>query len=201
MIPLEFVEGLAAGLVAAGGAYLFLWWRTRRLAVMEPPSGQILRPDPGSGAGAGPPLDIPPSAQKIDAAPPIDAAPAGAVEPMAVAPTPSSHDGSELPARLPPVETLRLSQRVILHVYAQGEVPLGEVAPPGLCQAGIGEALGVSQAGLAAVLRRLEAAGVLTTARGHVRGHDRRLKIYRLSSSGLEVAKELRTRSHRRRAR
>jgi DNA-binding PadR family transcriptional regulator len=57
------------------------------------------------------------------------------------------------------------------------------------------EALGIPQAGLAAVLRRLEAAGVLTTERGHVEGRDRRLKVYRLSSRGLEVAKELRRRA------
>ncbi|MCI4366650.1 MAG: hypothetical protein L3K08_02740 [Thermoplasmata archaeon] len=71
------------------------------------------------------------------------------------------------------------------------------MAPPGLCQAGIGEALGVTQGGLAAVLRRLEAAGIFTVERGHVRGRDRRLKIYRLSSYGLEVARELRGRSAR----
>ncbi|MFI5415146.1 MAG: hypothetical protein ACHQ16_05720, partial [Candidatus Lutacidiplasmatales archaeon] len=93
---------------------------------------------------------------------------------------------------------LRLSQRVILHVYAQGVQGHGEVAAPGLCQAGMVEALGIPQAGLAAVLRRLEAAGVLLGEKGHVRGHDRRLKVYRLSPRGLELARELRTRAHRR---
>jgi DNA-binding PadR family transcriptional regulator len=83
---------------------------------------------------------------------------------------------------------------VILHVYAEGSVAPGSVAPIALCQRGIGEGLGVPQAGLAAVLRRLEAAGVLVGERAHVRGRDRRLKVYRLTPRGLELAREIRSR-------
>jgi DNA-binding MarR family transcriptional regulator len=102
--------------------------------------------------------------------------------------------------RSAPSDTLRLSQRVILHIYVQGIRTPGEVAPLALCQAGMVESLGIPQGGLAAVLRRLEAAGILLAEREHVQGRDRRLKVYRLSARGLELARELRSRSSRRRA-
>ncbi|MCI4319718.1 MAG: hypothetical protein L3K23_06280 [Thermoplasmata archaeon] len=204
MIPLEFAYGIGAGLGAAAGLYLLLWWRARRIALGSPPPDGAVQdrlvftglPN-GAGSHASgalstspehrtPERERPPStANSYD--PPLRLP----VGPMPEGPVVAS---SESRRSLPPPETLRLSQRVILHVYGQGHLPPGEVAPPGLCQAGIVEALGIPQAGLAAVLRRLEAAGVLTTERGHVRGHDRRLKIYRLSSRGVEVAKELRAR-------
>lgn len=128
-------------------------------------------------------------------APPLDAqGPAPPAGPPSLPAADASREASPGKAQL---DRVRLSSRVILHIYAQGELPPGAVAPPGFCQAGIGEALGISQGGLAAVLRRLEATGVFTTERGHVRGRDRRLKIYRLSARGLALARELRARGDR----
>jgi DNA-binding MarR family transcriptional regulator len=207
-IPLEFVYGLAAGLALAVGLYLLLRWLARRSASAPiPPGGAVWVEDPGRGGsnsrgpdGSPDPAQSPPppTTGNADAvappAPVLHLPPTGPNAASVRASTAPPASGRSVPA----TETLRLSQRVILHVYALGVVPPGETAPPGLCQAGIVDALGIPQAGLAAVLRRLEAAGVLTTERGHVRGHDRRLKVYRLSDRGLEIARELRTRAHRR---
>jgi DNA-binding MarR family transcriptional regulator len=204
VIPVDFVFGLAAGLAVAVGVYLLLLWRTRRSGVLDPPpvgagwAGGIIQgsraPEPPSlrGSNTGAPIagahaDMDPAGPEAPSAPPIGD--------HSVDKTTHEHASRRsLSPSSVPKETLRLSQRLILHVYAQGELPPGAVAPPGLCQAGMVEALGIPQAGLAAVLKRLEAAGILATERGHVRGYDRRLKIYRLSSRGLEVAKELRSR-------
>jgi len=193
VIPSEFVLGLACGLLVAAGLYAGLWWWARRSVTPDrPPSGALDDRDAHLEDPAG-----------VDAlAEPAYLA--GIVPRLATAPDSTSAPSSPV-ARGPPTndgptglgDPVRLSQRVILHVYGQGDLPMGAVAPAGLCQAGIGDALGVRQAGLAAVLRRLEAAGILTTERGHVQGHDRRLKIYRLSTRGLGVARELRTRALR----
>lgn len=87
---------------------------------------------------------------------------------------------------------VRISQRVVFHIAAQGRIGPDEVAPRPLSQAGIGEALQVSQGALTGVLRRLVAAGVLEEKRQHVRGIDRRVKVYRLTPSGQQLYRELR---------
>ena len=206
MIPLDFVGGLAAGLVVAAGLYLFLWWRARRTSGTDsPPEGAAWSPArestaSDSGPPSRPPFSAPLNGPVVPSGLPSRTDPPLRESTSAEPPAARAEDsaGKDRPLLQPhiPTETFRLSQRVILHVYAQGELPPGAVAPPGLCQAGIVDALGIPQAGLAAVLRRLEAAGILATERGHVRGHNRRLKVYRLSARGLEVAKELRGRSH-----
>jgi DNA-binding MarR family transcriptional regulator len=199
VIPIEFAYGLGVGLAVAVGLYLVLWWQARRHATDDlPPAGAF-----GRGNG---PIGMP---NGVDAAtrhlspllapetpllPHPSDSPTGPNRPTSVSTAPAE-EPSTRPRSLPPTETLRLSQRLILHIYAQGNLPPGEVAPPGLCQSGMVDALGIPQAGLAAVIRRLEAAGILLGERGHVRGHDRRLKIYRLSSRGVEVARELRLRA------
>jgi DNA-binding MarR family transcriptional regulator len=207
VIPVEFVSGLACGLAVAAAAYAAFWFWTRRIRSSERlpvgvlaghASGGPVRAQAAPAAGSGEaPVAAEPRTPSAPGEPPSDPAPP---VPSECSPdsTPIGIDGPMTPPRpSAPGEAVRLSQRVILHVYAQGDLPPGAVAPPGLCQAGIGEALGISQGGLAAVLRRLEAAGLFTTERGHVQGRDRRLKIYRLSARGLEVAKDLRTRSRR----
>jgi DNA-binding MarR family transcriptional regulator len=196
VIPADFAYGLASGLAVAAVLYVLLWWWTRRTTrsatlpdadpspqKRPPPSEETAPLNSGGADRPAAPVAPPPwPPSPPDAGTSLSSGPARSADP---------------PKSLPPKETLRLSHRVILHVYAQGTLAPGEVAPPGLCQAGMVEALGIPQTGLAAVLRRLEAAEVLTTERGHVRGHDRRLKIYRLSPRGLELARELRTRTHR----
>ncbi|MCI4336801.1 MAG: MarR family winged helix-turn-helix transcriptional regulator [Thermoplasmata archaeon] len=208
MVNLEFVYGLAAGLAVAGALFWGLRWQSQRVAGSEPPPegamfSRFAESATPSAAGFGP-LDGPVHLAALAGA---LATPGAALSARAVSselfeadipaqvgltfPRPAR---DVAPTRSVPKSTLRLSQRVILHIYSNGDLPPGAVAPPGLCQAGIVEALGIPQAGLAAVLRRLEAAGILVTERGHVRGHDRRLKIYRLSTRGLELARELRSR-------
>jgi DNA-binding MarR family transcriptional regulator len=205
VISLDFDEGLATGLALAVTIYLALWWWARRTRFADAPEVVIGRSPggtPDERVDPVPPAEtsevpspLPPSADPSalasgplpEASAPDEPARAPRVRPGAV--------GSGPPRPRDVTDAVRLSQRVILHVYALGTLPQGDVAPPGLCQAGIGEALGVTQGGLAAVLRRLEAAGVVTVERGHVRGRDRRLKIYRLSAQGLEIARDLRART------
>jgi hypothetical protein len=190
--PFDFAVGLAAGLGVAAGLYAVLWWLGRRQRARAESSmgAPIERPELAAEPGSPMAVEALPAAPRSEAAvPKIEkevADPSGTIE---VTPNPSARP------RATPSGTLRLSQRVILHVYAQGAWPPGEVAPGGLCQAGMVEALGIPQTGLAAVLRRLEAAGVLLGERAHVRGHDRRLKVYRLSSRGMDLAQELRRRT------
>ena len=199
MISAEFLLGLAAGLIGSAVLYLGLRWWARRVASSDPPpaGAQWAPADPPGdpalldlGIAPGPPA--PGSESSTTVAPALIGE---ALSETVTAGAPGSGRGRRPSG--PPEGTVRLSQRVILHVYSQGSLPAGAVAPPGLCQAGIGEALGIPQSGLAAVLRRLEAAEILQTERGHVRGRDRRLKIYRLTSRGEAVAKELRARSAR----
>jgi DNA-binding MarR family transcriptional regulator len=196
VIPAEFAYGLGSGLIVAAVLYLVLRWRARQTASKSPPPvaaahahedpprsemepAPVLPAEPVTPVRP-PPNETPPSDVAVDSS----GGPATGVDVPDPSPKPSKTSR----------ETLRLSQRIILHVYGQGTLRAGDVAPPGLCQAGIGEALGIPQGGLAAVLRRLEAADILVAERGHVRGHDRRLKVYRLTQRGLELAKELRTR-------
>ncbi|MCI4331423.1 MAG: PKD domain-containing protein [Thermoplasmata archaeon] len=152
----------------------------------RPPEGprpivtsQFVRPElaaaPPSGPSLGPvPLTIPRPRPEIEPAlPPI-------------APV--------LPAPAPPeqVERLRLSQRVVLHLYSLGTLHDDEIAPPTFTQAGMSDRLEVGQSPLSNVLRRLVIAGVLSQDVRHVRGRPRRLRVYRLTSMGESLALELR---------
>jgi hypothetical protein len=88
--------------------------------------------------------------------------------------------------------TVRRSEQVILHLYAQGRWGPGETVPPSLTQAGIGSAVGSAQSALAKTLSRLGAAGVVEVELRHVRGATRRFKIYRLTPIGESLARSLR---------
>jgi DNA-binding PadR family transcriptional regulator len=56
------------------------------------------------------------------------------------------------------------------------------------------EALAVPQGVLTGVLRRLVAAEVMSERREHAQGVDRRVKVYRLTPLGEQVARDLRRR-------
>ncbi|HEV2429768.1 MAG TPA: hypothetical protein VGV64_08020, partial [Thermoplasmata archaeon] len=77
----------------------------------------------------------------------------------------------------------------------QGRVGPEEIPPKSISQAGMVEALGVTQGALTGCLSRLVAAGILRVQRSHVRGHDRRVKVYELTSKGEELVRELRRRT------
>jgi DNA-binding PadR family transcriptional regulator len=134
---------------------------------------------------------------------PVAAAPSAPPVPrveIVAEPEPTRTPTSALPAArrgAPDEERLRTSQRVILHVMSQGRLPPGEVAPFGLSQAGMGRALEVTQSALAKTLARLVAGGVLTVGRRHVKGEDRRLKVYELTPLGESLARDLRRRAPR----
>ncbi|HXQ95110.1 MAG TPA: hypothetical protein VN864_08110 [Thermoplasmata archaeon] len=192
MNPVDFAIGLTVGLLLAAALYLLLSWYGRRpVSAIDPEPGRPSResgpPYPPTGrspqdgaSGAGVDTTV------AEGMPPGESA-AGRIPEVA-------RPATEVPTTTPP-ETLRLSHRLILHVHSQGIRPPSEIAPFALCQAGMVEAMGVPQAGLAAVLRRLEGAGILVGERAHVVGRDRRLKVYRLSSRGIELARELRLNS------
>lgn len=63
-----------------------------------------------------------------------------------------------------------------------------------MSQAGMVVALEVGQGTLTGALRTLVEAGLLSEKREHARGVERRVKIYRLTSSGEALAKEIRLR-------
>ena len=91
-------------------------------------------------------------------------------------------------------ERLRLSQRVVLHLAAQGRLYDDEIATPAFTQAGMSEALMVGQSPLSNILRRLVLGGVLAEDVRHVRGRPKRLRVYRLTTMGEALAAELRRR-------
>ncbi|MCI4350274.1 MAG: helix-turn-helix transcriptional regulator [Thermoplasmata archaeon] len=51
----------------------------------------------------------------------------------------------------------------------------------------MGDALGVTQGALSSVLRRLEDAGAIVSEKAHVRGHERRVKVYVLTPRGQKL--------------
>lgn len=91
-------------------------------------------------------------------------------------------------------ETLSLSYRILLHLARQGRYGPDEVPPKAFSQAGIVEALGISQGAIVGILQRFVAAGVLSVERGHVRGIDRRVKVYLLTPAGESLVEEIRRR-------
>lgn len=191
MIPVEFWEGLAAGLaIAVAGGALLRWLSHRLGAVLAPMTAP---PDPPPVRP--PPTDDPPPAV-ADPPDPLPITPA----PLVVPPV---RDVERTPPVPPPVgrpagsdweANLRLSQRILLHLWREGRGNPEDVAPRALCQSGMIEALGVRQGALTGALRRLIAAGVVHERREHARGVDRRVKVYRLTSPGMQLVAELRSR-------
>lgn len=91
-----------------------------------------------------------------------------------------------------PEEGLGLAREVILHLYRLGRIRFDEVARIGSTQQGMVAALRVRQGTVVRVLQRFRAAGVLEVDRRHVSGIGRRLNVYRLTSLGESIAKDLR---------
>jgi hypothetical protein len=94
----------------------------------------------------------------------------------------------------PPEEYVFLSKRVVVHLGALGRLGLDELARPERTQQGMIAALACPQSTLSRVLARLVASDVLTRERRHVRGLDRRVYVYALTSRGESLARELRLR-------
>jgi DNA-binding transcriptional ArsR family regulator len=122
---------------------------------------------------------------------------AGAVVPAESAfPMPAWEPPTLVEAGLPGSngEQVRLSLRLV--------VQLSWVGPPGedgdarkeSTQEGLSQALSVTQGAVSKVLRRLVAAEIVCRERRHVRGVDRRVRVYFLSRQGETLAREIRDR-------
>src|SRR5208282_2021853 len=109
-----------------------------------------------------------------------------------VAPAPSVSPAAPPTPRPAASEGVGLARRVISHLSRLGRIGPDDVAPVGFTQQGMAAALAVRQGTLVKVLQRLRAADVLTVDRRHVSGMDRRLNVYRLTSLGESVARDLR---------
>jgi|HubBroStandDraft_1064217.scaffolds.fasta_scaffold145484_1 DNA-binding PadR family transcriptional regulator len=78
-----------------------------------------------------------------------------------------------------------------MHLARLGRLSNDEIGVLGHTQRGMTESLGVPQGSVAKTLGRLEGAGVVVVDRRHVQGQPRRLKVYRLTSLGESVARDL----------
>lgn len=174
---------LALGATLAIALGLALAFRTgaRRGSGTNPASRGAL-PEP-------PPGPAPPSAPAPDAGPETPQIVPILAEGPAV-PVPS-------PRTVPNPETLRLTERVVLHLGRLGRLHPDDLAPTGRTQAGMSEMLEVGQNSLTNVLRRLEAADILWHEVRHVRDRPRRLKVYGLTERGEALARDLRGRGGR----
>lgn len=112
--------------------------------------------------------------------------------PIVPEPIPLAAESGTAAPSTPVAERRQLSRAVLLHLGGQGRLGPDEVAPVGLTQAGMAQALGVRQNSLTNVLRRFVAAGVLTQDVRHVRGQPRRLRVYRLTSRGEALYQDVR---------
>ncbi|HEV2316621.1 MAG TPA: PKD domain-containing protein [Thermoplasmata archaeon] len=93
----------------------------------------------------------------------------------------------------PPREVrVKLSHRVLLHLYAQPRLGTEEVATQAFTQAGMVETLGVQQSLLSNVLRRLTYSHLIVLDVRHVQGSTRRLNVYRLTPKGETLAEKIR---------
>ena len=166
-----FAVGVAATLVAG-----YLWGRFREThATAERPVFPA-------------PADPPPVAPSNAAPAPGSPAPGGSGDGVISRPSRSSRTAPGRP-------TLVLSERIVLHLDRYDRSPFDGLAPLELCQQGMVERLGVTQSALTKVLQRLAAAQVLVETTEHVAGQSRRRKVYRLSTVGRLLAKDIRRRA------
>ena len=192
-VPLLVLAAATGVLVVA---VLFTRWYDRRSlerdSIEEPiapsPAPPVVPPEPT------PPPELPAEPAVPEALPPKFEPEPVPAEPAVPVPPPPSEPEPAHPEVKP--ESLRTSQRIVIHLAGLGSLSADEVAPLGFSQRGIAEALSVSQNALTNVLRRLVAGGVLTEDVRHVRGQPRRLKVYRLTGRGEALARDLR-RTHR----
>jgi PKD repeat protein len=204
----EIVAILLAVVVLVGFGVVRWWARGRTngprddLDVESPrtgtgppgPEGDLGAPSPETPAPASAPsptfveVVVPPARE---AAPSLPIAPVAATESLGPALETTAPRTTPPPVDEPSGPRLKLSQRVMLHLYLQGHLADGEVAPVGFTQGGMADKLEVAQSPLSSVLRRLLVAGLVTQDTRHVRGQPRRLRVYRLTPVGDVVARDL----------
>ncbi len=89
--------------------------------------------------------------------------------------------------------SLTTEERMLLHLFDH-TLPEGEwEAPATLTQAGISAAVHVQRKHVPRTLKRLENRGDITTSKRHVPGAKQRRQVYGLTSTGYQLAMDLRT--------
>jgi DNA-binding transcriptional ArsR family regulator len=99
--------------------------------------------------------------------------------------------GRPTSGRLPDGE-YRAGARILLHLGRLAVLRDSEEAPEGLTQAGIAVALGLSRATVTRTLIWLVDGGAVRAHSAYVRGQDRRLKVYQLTSFGEGLVRHIR---------
>jgi len=182
---------------ALSGCALFVGYlalqRRRRVDPLPRPAGSPAGSPSTDPTGAAASLLRPPGPGGVSTPGPGTAAPA----PPAEAPEGTTPAGPPLRTRPGSAaeSTLRLSQRILLHLMQQGTLEARELAGLARTQVGMGRTLGASQSAISNVLSRLAAAGVIGSELRHVAGHPRRLRVYYLTPTGGELARDLWRRS------
>jgi DNA-binding MarR family transcriptional regulator len=191
----EWVEGFAIGLAVGALAVfglraLVLHLQKRRERPSRP---LIVPPSVFAEESSGKPARVPPDLPGTPTG-----APGGPWRSLAFPSVLRTTPGAEAaPPNLgvPVPSHVRLSRRIVLHLYGMGRPGPDEVGLPGATQRGIGLALAAEQSAVSKVLQRLLAAEVVEVARRHVRGQDRRVNVYSLTRRGELLAHELQARS------
>jgi PKD repeat protein len=173
---------VGVGLVAVGASLTALAWRLRRAGRPQTGVPSHLAADPTGPRSA------------------LRRTPAGGPPPASTAvggPAPTSGarlaDGAVRDPRL----SVRLHERVLLHLWRLPREDPGELPAPDRTQAGIAQASGVGRNQVSSVLNRLIVAGVVSRELSHVRGQPKRLRVYRLTHKGESLALRLHERSRR----
>lgn len=143
----------------------------------------------GEGEVSTDPIGAPPAARagRVEEAPLDGVARSSSVSIMA-GPTLATPTVTELE---PTQEELRISARLLLHIARQPRPAPRETAPEALTQAGMAAALRTSQSAVSNALHRLVDGGALEVERSHVRRKMQRLKVYRLTSHGELLVRQI----------
>jgi DNA-binding MarR family transcriptional regulator len=166
---LWFGSGVAAG----GGCVGVVWILYRRWALPRRPSHA---PSIETLEGTATPPDF------VDAAPPNGSPPTHSIED-------SFASGSVEMDQTP------LSERIVVQLARQGRIEFEAPVRPTRTQQGLADALASNQSAVSKVLRRLEAADIVTGERRHIVGSGQRKKAYALTRRGELLAREV---AHRR---
>ena len=208
MISTDFLLGLLTGLGVSAVMGVLFWWLFQQSRPQPPPEVpgaqwrevRRLTPGPDRVAGAPRPTGPGPIVPAIHRKLPEPARPPSPIGTRTTPALPGRVGSRPIPVAAPPVsephrEHVRTSFRVLLHIQRQGRFGPNDIPPWSLSQGGMVEALGITQGALTGALNRLVAAGILEVERSHVRGHDRRVKVYRLTSQGELLVRDLRNRA------
>lgn len=187
---------LGAGLTILGVSVVWVWQARRRStpgpAAPTAPIGEATAPPSLSSGTAGAVREL--AANLSSPLPTIGLPSAEAPNAPAprgwAAPAPSPMDypsGSETATG-----GRQLASQLLRHLEGLPRPAPGELPSRDWTQAGLAEALGVGQSAVSKVLRRLGLAGVVVSETGHVRGSARRVRVYRLTPRGEQLARALR---------